>query len=290
MGRPPGESLIGGMVCQTGTCKRKISPPIRDCMPPMQPRRIPRDDEDREPRPRCFMERMPNWMEGRGRSRYWTSEREHGSGWYHGDSSAGRRRAQIDASPPPSHSRSPQEEKRALWWLWETKDTPYESGVAGTQKRTGNATQLHKIDYQVVHPDRVWAQGPKRSSLKDVIVIEPQESVILSQERFSSQTPTLSDAILIKPVQGNLVDSFTPHPHLDVITRSNGAAASASQTLPLLEGTTSEASQIDCSVKLDSIHFSINDPTQTPVSDPGTTQLAQHQIHPGNRAAENQIT
>jgi hypothetical protein len=102
-----------------------LSPLHSACRPDSQLRRDPGDDDDSEPkrsRPTGFMVKMSSWMESRGRSKHRASEREMGRGWYHGESSAGRHRALLNSSPPPSHSNAPREEKKALWWLWQAKE------------------------------------------------------------------------------------------------------------------------------------------------------------------------
>jgi hypothetical protein len=94
-GRPDGE---------LNDCE--LLPHTRHCGPYLGPRHNFRDDdeEDREqkrPRTPSFMQRVSSWMDNHGRNRGRPSGRDHRSGWFKGESSHGKNRAQTDGSPPP---------------------------------------------------------------------------------------------------------------------------------------------------------------------------------------------
>jgi hypothetical protein len=104
----------------------ELLPHARPCGPDLGPRHnfCDDDDEDRgwkRPRTPSFMKRVSSWMVSHGRNRGHPSERDRRSGWYKGESSRGKNRAQLDQSPPPSRGSSPKEEQRALSWLWQAK-------------------------------------------------------------------------------------------------------------------------------------------------------------------------
>jgi hypothetical protein len=163
-----------------------LSPLHSACRP--QLRRDPGDDDDSEPkrsRPTCFMVKMSSWMESRGRSKHRASEREMGRGWYHGESSVGRRRALLNSSPPPP------EEKKALWWLWQAKE-----------KASTNTTPEGKDQFQFSANNLMFsAEHPSheqsRASNADVIIIEPSIQQPFEQQTFNPGT----DVIVIKPTQ-----------------------------------------------------------------------------------------
>jgi hypothetical protein len=85
----------------------ELHPPTRLCGSDFHPRNYPRDDGDegdggrRWPSTRGILNKVSNWIDGRGRSRDHQARRDHNREWHREGPSRGPYRAQRDLSNPP---------------------------------------------------------------------------------------------------------------------------------------------------------------------------------------------
>jgi hypothetical protein len=71
-----------------------------------------------------IMNKVTNWIDGRGRNINWSADRGGGSEWHRGETSRGRKMSWHDNSPAPSRGGSSPDERRALRQLWQAKSSP----------------------------------------------------------------------------------------------------------------------------------------------------------------------
>jgi hypothetical protein len=129
---------------------------------------------------------MSNWVDGRSKS----GDRRRSTDHYHGEPSRRgiRNRADADHSPPPSRGSPPQDERRALHWLWDE-----------VERRVQNV-HLTTSDAIVITPQPQSQNWTKEDAINDSAAFHLEAIEITPTTTFVEKYVDNSDGLEVIPI------------------------------------------------------------------------------------------